>query len=188
VGVRSEQQAERRARVVEAALALAAKGGYDAVQMRSVASEADVALGTLYRYFSSKDELLLAGLEQLAEDMQQQLREHPAQGATSHERVSQVLHILCDLLESEPQRAHAVVTALSSSDPQVAEHSLGVQDRFKAMIADAVDGEAIVDIEGVVHVLGLVWFASMLAWVGGRSPLGSMAAELDLASRLLLPR
>jgi len=56
-------------------MALAAKGGYDAVQMREVATEADVALGTIYRYFSSKDQLLLAGLEQLAEDMQEQLRE-----------------------------------------------------------------------------------------------------------------
>src|SRR5438128_2639988 len=102
VSVRSEQQAERRSRVVSAAKALAAKGGYVAVQMRSVAQEADVALGTLYRYFSSKDALLLAGLEQLAEDMQVQLAEHPAQGATSHERVTKVLGILCDLLESEP--------------------------------------------------------------------------------------
>ena len=59
-GGRSEQQAQRRARVVAAAMALAAKGGYDAVQMRAVSTEADVALGTIYRYFSSKDQLLIA--------------------------------------------------------------------------------------------------------------------------------
>ena len=187
MSVRSEQQAERRSRVVSAAMALAAKGGYDAVQMRSVAQEADVALGTLYRYFSSKDALLLAGLEQLAEDMQIQLAEHPAEGATSHERVTKVLGILCDLLESEPLRAHALVTALSSSDAAVAEHTLGVQARFKAMIADAVDGDQVVDdMEGVVHVLGMVWFASMLSWVAGRSESGTMAAELELAARMLL--
>ena len=186
MSARSGQQAERRARVVSAAMALAAKGGYDAVQMRSVAQEADVALGTLYRYFSSKDELLLAGLEQLAEDMQIQLAEHPAQGATSHERVTKVLGVLCDLLEAEPLRAHALVTALSSSDPAVAEHSLVVQARLKAMIADAVDGDQVDDMEGVVHVLGMVWFASMLSWVAGRSARGTMATELELAARMLL--
>jgi TetR/AcrR family transcriptional regulator, cholesterol catabolism regulator len=183
---RTQQQAERRARVIEAAMTLAAKGGYDAVQMRAVAQEADVALGTLYRYFSSKDELLLAGLEQLAQEMQEQLREHPMQGRTSHERVSKVLRTLCDLLEAEPLLAHAVVTALSSSDPATAEHTAGVQARLTAMIADALDGEAMDDIDGVIKVLGMVWFSSMLAWVGGRSEVGTMADDLELASRLLL--
>src|SRR5438270_10725198 len=149
--------------------------------MRSVASEADVALGTIYRYFSSKDQLLLAGLEQLAEDMQEQLREHPVSGGTTHERVSLVLHKLCDLLESEPLLTHALVTALSSSDPAVAEETGEVQARFTAMIADAVDGEPIDDMEGVVHTLGMVWMASMMAWVGGRTQSGTMAADLDLA-------
>src|SRR5947209_2774303 len=168
-GVRSEQQAQRRERVVAAAMALAAKGGYDAVQMRSVAQEADVALGTIYRYFSSKDQLLLAGLEQMAEDMQVQLREHPPSGVSTHERVSLVLRRLCDLLETEPLLTHALVTALSSSDAGVSEESKAVQAMFTAMIADAVDGEAIDDIDGVVHLLGMVWMASMIAWVGGRS-------------------
>src|SRR5439155_23448131 len=45
------KQSDRRRRVIEAAISLATKGGYDAVQMRDVAAEARVALGTLYRYF-----------------------------------------------------------------------------------------------------------------------------------------
>jgi TetR/AcrR family transcriptional regulator, cholesterol catabolism regulator len=183
---RTQQQVERRARVIAAAMTLAAKGGYDAVQMRAVAQEADVALGTLYRYFSSKDELLLAGLEQLAEDMRSQLHEHPVRGRTLAERVSKVLAKLCDVLEAEPLLAHAVVTALSSSDPATAEHTAGVQKQLTAMIADALDGEQIDDIDGVIQVLGMVWFASMLAWVGGRTDVGSMAQDLELASRLLL--
>ena len=39
---------------------LAREGGYEAVQMRDVAARADVALGTVYRYFASKDQLLTA--------------------------------------------------------------------------------------------------------------------------------
>ena len=184
--VRSEQQAKRRARVVAAAMALAAKGGYDAVQMRAVSQEADVALGTIYRYFSSKDQLLLAGLEMLATDMQEQVDAHPPSGRSAHERVSEVFRRSCALLEAEPLMAHAVVTALSTSDPSVAERSFTVQDRLKAMIHRALDGESIEDIDDIVHVLGQVWFASMLAWVGGRAAEGTMAAELELASRLLL--
>ncbi|MGZ8747399.1 MAG: TetR family transcriptional regulator, partial [Mycobacterium sp.] len=47
----SEAQRERRKRILDATLAIASKGGYEAVQMRAVAERADVAVGTLYRYF-----------------------------------------------------------------------------------------------------------------------------------------
>src|SRR5437764_13229792 len=53
---------DRRKRILDATLALASKGGYDAVQMRAVAEKADVALGTLYRYFPSKIHLLVSAL------------------------------------------------------------------------------------------------------------------------------
>lgn len=187
-GARSEQQEQRRARVVAAALALAAKGGYEAVQMRAVSQEADVALGTIYRYFSSKDQLLLAGLEQLAVDMQEAVEVRPPAGATVHERVSEVFRRSCALLEAEPLVTHAMVTALSTSDPAAAEHTRGVEERLKAMIASAVGDDPSTDVDGVLHVLNQVWFASMLAWVGGRSEPGSMAADLERASRLMLAR
>ena len=58
----SAAQRDRRKRILDVTLALASKGGYDAVQMRTVAERADVALGTLYRYFPSKIHLLVSGL------------------------------------------------------------------------------------------------------------------------------
>ena len=62
----TRSQKARRTRVIEAAMALASEGGYDAVQMRDVAERADVALGTIYRYFASKDQLLAAALVEWA--------------------------------------------------------------------------------------------------------------------------
>src|SRR5215468_340442 len=58
----SAAQRDRRKKILDATLALASKGGYDAVQMRTVAEGAKVALGTLYRYFPSKIHLLVSGL------------------------------------------------------------------------------------------------------------------------------
>jgi AcrR family transcriptional regulator len=76
-------QAARRQRVLDAATKLAAEGGYDAVQMRDVAQEAGVALGTIYRYFASKDHLLAACQVEFARGIQQRLAEHPARGGTA---------------------------------------------------------------------------------------------------------
>ena len=58
----SAAQRDRRKRILDATIALASQGGFDAVQMRAVAEQADVALGTLYRYFPSKIHLLVSAL------------------------------------------------------------------------------------------------------------------------------
>src|ERR671923_101750 len=84
-------QAARRQRVIDAAMKLAAEGGYDAVQMRDVGKEAGVALGTIYRYFASKDHLLAACQVEFARDIQRRLEEKPAQGDTAGDRVVDVL-------------------------------------------------------------------------------------------------
>ena len=44
------------------AVRLAEQGGFEAVRLRDVASHAGVALGTLYRYFGSKDHLMASAL------------------------------------------------------------------------------------------------------------------------------
>lgn len=53
----------RRARIIEEVIDLIADVGADAVQMRDVSQRSGVALATVYRYFSSKDHLLAAALE-----------------------------------------------------------------------------------------------------------------------------
>ena len=50
--------AEREQTIVAAASALAAEGGMAAVQIASVAARADIAAGTVYRYFPSKTDLI----------------------------------------------------------------------------------------------------------------------------------
>src|SRR5699024_11302037 len=56
----SRSQTQRRKRIVHSAAALAVRGRVDAMQMRSVAERAGVALGTLYLYFPSKMDLVVA--------------------------------------------------------------------------------------------------------------------------------
>jgi TetR/AcrR family transcriptional regulator, cholesterol catabolism regulator len=53
-------QRERYDRVVAAAAELLSAGGEDAVQMKDLGQRAGVSLATLYRYFPSKDYVLLA--------------------------------------------------------------------------------------------------------------------------------
>jgi AcrR family transcriptional regulator len=183
---RARNQAVRRQRVIEAACGLASAGGYDAVQMRDVAAKADVALGTLYRYFPSKDHLLIAALAEQASTLERRLAQKPPRGDSPADRVVDVLRRATRALEREPQLTSALVTALSSPDPSVADSKQEVYDILGAMITDAVDGEALDEKEGVVRVLGHVWFAALVSWVGGMAATGRMGDDLEEAARLVL--
>lgn len=57
----------RRAQIVRAAMDALKRGEYEQIQMRDIAEAADVALGTLYRYFSSKEHVYAAVLMEWAQ-------------------------------------------------------------------------------------------------------------------------
>src|SRR3954452_5729150 len=79
-------QRARRERILTAALDLATEGGFDAVQMREVADRADVALGTLYRYFPSKVHLLVSALGRTFQTLHDSVQVDSSSG-TPQERV-----------------------------------------------------------------------------------------------------
>src|SRR3546814_13781230 len=95
----SASQAARRQRVLVAALQLGSAGGYDAVQMRDVAASAGVALGTIYRYFPSKDSLLAAAMVEWMEDLERRLNRRGPTGSPAAERV---YHMLGPSLHTTP--------------------------------------------------------------------------------------
>src|SRR3982751_6270328 len=87
----SAAQRDRRKRILDATIALATQGGFDAVQMRAVAARADVALGTLYRYSPSRIHLLVSARAREFEGADAALRDKPIPGDTASERVIFVL-------------------------------------------------------------------------------------------------
>ena len=185
-GTRAAETAERRRRLIEAAVGLAAEGGYDAVQMRDVAARAEVALGTLYRHYSSKDQLLLAAMAAQADGLRDRLDQRPPKGATPADRVAEGLRRACTALERQPTVTAAMVTAMSSTDGDAAPLKQSVQDSLRKMIADAIGDDSVADVDAIVQVLGHVWFAALAFWVGGMTESGAMADDLERAAHLLL--
>jgi AcrR family transcriptional regulator len=185
-GTRAAETAQRRLRIIEAAVALAAEGGYDAVQMRDVAARAEVALGTLYRHYSSKDQLLLAAMAAQADVLRGRLEQRPPKGATPSERVAEGLRRACTALERQPSVTSAMVTAMSSTDGDAAPVKQSVQESLRMMIAGAIGTDPVDDLDAIVNVLGHVWFAALAFWVGGMTESGAMADDLERAAHLLL--
>ncbi len=189
-GTLTERQAARRDRVIESAMELANEGGYDAVQMREVASRARVALGTLYRYFSSKDQLLVAAMAHWTRQLEGRLAERPPPGETPADRVTDVLLRASRTLERAPELTAAVVTALSSlttEDPEALEFAREVYSVMHDIIEHAMDDGEVPEKDAVIRVLGEVWLAVLVARVRGWAEPGEMAQDLETAVRLLVP-
>lgn len=183
----TKSQAARRERVIRAALDLGATGGYDAVQMRDVATSAGVALGTIYRYFSSKDHLLAAAMVEWTHDLERRVGQRPPKGDTTTERVSDVLRRATRAMEKEPKLSEAVVTALLSPDRGAAacqEDVSAAMTRIMSLaLGDDFDPEFKLQ---ATRTLGHVWFSALIGWVNGWSGMEKVADELEIATHLVL--
>jgi AcrR family transcriptional regulator len=185
----SAAQRERRKRILDATYELASDGGFDAVQMRAVADRADVALGTLYRYFPSKIHLLVSALGRQFEQAESLLREKPIPGETASDRVIFVLKKTTRGLQGDPHLTEALTRAFMFADASVAAEIHTVGMLMTSMLTHAMDPartEPTDDDVAIARVIGDVWLSALVAWVTGRSTAAETAQHMETAVRMLL--
>jgi AcrR family transcriptional regulator len=184
----SPVQRERRTRILDTTIALASQGGFEAVQMRAVAERADVALGTLYRYFPSKIHLLVTALAREFERADADMATHPVPGDTAADRVVQVLHTMTRGLQDDQHLTEALTRAFMFAD-RSARHEVNgvglllVRLLTRAMRPGCTPSE---DDADVARVIADVWLAALMAWVTGRSSAEETSAHMERAVRLIL--
>ena len=187
----SPAQRERRRRILDTTIELAAGGGFDAVQMREVADRAGVALGTLYRYFPSKIHLLVAALDRELEASEARTLARAVTGDTAHERVMNVLSRDTRALQKRPHLTEALVRAFMFADASVLGEIETVGMRLTRMIARAISGspehgEATVEEAAIIRVIADVWLSALVAWANGRLEAPEVEKSIDVAVGLLL--
>jgi TetR/AcrR family transcriptional regulator, cholesterol catabolism regulator len=183
----SAAQRDRRARILDASLALASKGGYDAVQMRVVAEQAGVALGTLYRYFPSKIHLLVSALAREFERAQERLDRGPLPGDTPSERMLFVLNRMTQSMQRNPMLAEAMTRAFMFADPSAASEVNSVAGLMERILTRAIhEGQPTTDEAAIARIIGDVWLSNLVAWVTRRASANDVSEHLELAVRLLL--
>jgi AcrR family transcriptional regulator len=189
-GALARSQAARRRRVLDATLRLAAEGGFDAVQMRDVAAAADVALGTVYRYFTSKERLLLEAMAEQQSDLRGSVERHPPLDPTAAARVSAVLGRANRALRSHPDVTAAMVRAIGSAQTENADIVQRVTEIMTAIITRAIHGaedrKATARELRVARILMQVWLSSLNGWVCGVDGPERVDEDLAAAATLLL--
>lgn len=183
----TEKQAARRQRVIRAALDLASAGGYDGVQMREVADRADVALGTVYHYFTSKDHLLAEALNEWVETLAASVERHPPAGDTTLGRVLDLLRRSTGRMEEFPALTAALIGGFVAEGEQVAACQERLHATFSEMMGHAFDdGFPVARRDHVIRTLEHVWFSALLGWKNQWIPFERAISDLEDAAALLL--
>ncbi|AWK70838.1 MULTISPECIES: cholesterol catabolism transcriptional regulator KstR [Rhodococcus] len=181
----SNAQKERRKRILDATLALASKGGYEAVQMRAVAERADVAVGTLYRYFPSKVHLLVSALAREFERIDSRGKNPP--GSNPLERMQLILSQITRAMQRDPLLTEAMTRAFMFADASAAAEVDQVGKLMDRLFARAMtDTEPTEDQLAVARVISDVWLSNLVAWLTRRSSATDVANRLELTVELLL--
>jgi len=188
----TESQQARRARMLTAAEDLAMAGGWDGVQMREVATRADVALGTLYRYFPSKEHLLVSVMLGEVEHLADRLAVRPPEGDDPVDRVIDVLRRANRALQKQPQVTVAMIRALVAGNQDVAPVVAANRDVMRRIISDALGhhlaarGEAGGRDVLAIDLLSDVWLAALVSWISGVESGATVIRKLEDATRVLL--
>ncbi|SNR57267.1 transcriptional regulator, TetR family [Haloechinothrix alba] len=183
----SPAQRDRRKRIIDATLALAASGGYNAVQMRAVADKAEVALGTLYRYFPSKVHLLVAGLAREFQQTRDKLERTTIPGETPADRLVFVLGKTTRALQRDPHLTEAMVRAFMFADTTAAAEVELVGGLMEDMFATAMGKQEPTEHDrAIFHLIADVWMANLIAWVSRRASASDVHQRLELSVRLLI--
>jgi AcrR family transcriptional regulator len=185
---------ERSRRIVGAAVELAEQGGFEAVRLRDVAAQANVALGTLYRRFRSKEDLLLAALEVELGEHERKLRAAPPPGDSPLARVNGFFEGYTEAFCRRPNLARALVRAIACGAPELTAKVASFHERNEVLITASLRGEPVdagsaepSDFERrLAQALLLVWFASLTGWASGLHDRGQILTHTRWAAELML--
>lgn len=186
---------ERAQRIVDAAIELADEGGFQNVRLRDVAELSGVAFGTLYARFSSKEDILIAALDQEISRFRDLMSGNPVPGDEASQRLRYFFEALTTVLISRDGFAKAVLRSVSSGVPGVSDKVINYQDTMNQLIVAAIKG---IDVEDVVatednvdtffmaRMMQSIWFAELIGWMSEVVDGDDVVERTLRGSRLLL--
>jgi AcrR family transcriptional regulator len=184
---RLERGRRSRARIRIAARELFRAKGFDATTLRAIAARAGMGASSIYRHFSTKEELLVQELADLQEEAWARFRSRDDRGHPTRERVRRFFRAQHELLAADPDLTVIALRATTHPGARVSRRVLALHDRAIGLLAEVLQrGRSAGDLDRRVDVLtaarALFHAASgaRLSWANGQlSEDGCRAAVED---------
>lgn len=185
----SARQIARQASILKTTREMLSEVGYHATTIRGLAQKAGVAPGTLYNLYNSKDELVLAAVEDLLTEIYVEADRASQPGI---ERILAVGEGLADTTVSNPEYAEAMGRALfgvDADDPLTETlYARGIPEFERSLCEAQAAGEVREDID--VHAVAVQLQAQawgiVMAWLMGIVSLQELKKEFMRCQLVIL--
>jgi AcrR family transcriptional regulator len=189
----TSRQLVRRAQLIEAVIDLVREVGPGVIQMRDVAERSGIALGTVYRYFSSKEHLLAVALCDWQERLTRRMLMPRAgdEAEISEDLTERVLSYTRKEIRGfarTPRIAELMVQVTLSSDPYARDAIARMGVSNDQVMDKLLEGVAPERAEPIKIALGAVLMNGLTYWVTGRITVADMTHQVESVSRLVLER
>lgn len=187
-GRRERRARETRRRILQAALDLFVERGMDAVTVEEIADQADVARGTVFNYFATKESLCHGIGELQAETLRDAIEEGRIHGPSVSEKIVQALRLMAEFPGRDPETCRGVLTRSLATIQQgeLPDHRREVFELFQGWVEEGqASGEIRSDApscELAGFLMGLQLQAT-LTWAYGFVS-GSLADHMERLFRL----
>jgi len=187
----TSQGAAARDRLYATAIRLIAARGYEETTLREIAKEAKVSVGLLYRYFPSKQAVVIALYDELSTEYGRQAADMPR--GRWRDRFIFALNTSLQVLEPHQLALRALTPVLVGDpeerifSPSTAFSRLRVQRVFEEAVTGATDAPNPPLAEALGRLLYLVHLAVLLWWLLDKSTKQRATSALVALTRQLLP-
>jgi TetR/AcrR family fatty acid metabolism transcriptional regulator len=161
----------KRERIIAAAARLFGDKGYHDTTTAEIAESAGVAAGTIYIYFSSKEELLVAVFEEFLGRHMERLREGVEREKTPKEKLNRLLALGLELMQNNPDSARIFLSQLRQSTQMITTVAKRSSRIYKDIIESILTEGATtglcrdVDVPAAASMLFGAFQSTVLDWV-----------------------
>jgi len=189
--IESSQMDERSRRIVMTAMTLAEEGGFEAVRLRDVATHANVALGTVYKRFSSKEDMLVAALGLEMGRLAHVVEFHPLEGHSTLQRVIEFFTRITQSMMDRPNFTRAVLRAVVSGEPDLADKVIRFHSQMIEMIVKAITSDKASSLPAhkaalLANTLQQIWFTALVGWMGGLHGSAEAIKQVEIVAKVML--
>jgi len=181
----SRSQAQRRQRIIDAALALCRSEGHAQTQMRDIADAAGLAMGTVYRYFPSKELLLANVFEAWCEGYWEMLGT-ASDGQANIDRLLDLARRSAQAYIDEPNILLMLNSLRSGAEPAIEEISNAIGRRAARFFLDNLHGLPGEAAAGIVDTVFCVMQVKLALWASGQISTEQVHQDIEKTVRLLL--
>jgi TetR/AcrR family transcriptional regulator, fatty acid metabolism regulator protein len=197
VQARDNKTADKRGRILDAAIKMFAERGFHTATVAEIARAAGVADGTIYLYFKSKEDLLLRLFDEKMTELTAEARAEVEGQRTAPEKLRRFIQLHLSLVERNPDLASVLIVELRQSAQFLRAADRNKLAAYVDVIAEVVRaGQQSGELDGTISpgTVKRAIFGALdelaLAWLvsGRRTPLKKTAAEVaEWFVRGLLP-